>query len=76
VLVFQSRELRDYALRDWESTELRSRATIEAHTKVGFILGKVDALVAQARDGGRPTDVALALRQEIAQIQQEMRGRL
>ena len=76
VLVFQSRELRDYALRDWESSELRSRAALEAHTKVGFILGKVDALVEQARDGGRPTEGALALRQEIAQIQQEMRGRL
>src|SRR6185436_8145310 len=42
VLLFQSRELRDYALRSWDSRELQSRATLEAHTKIRSILGKVD----------------------------------
>jgi len=70
VLLYQSRELREYALRDWDTRELQSRAAIEAHTKVRNILNKVDVLVTQARSGGRPVD-----RFE-AQIEREMLGRL
>jgi MoxR-like ATPase len=76
VLLYQSRELRDYALRAWDTTELRSRAAIEAHTKVRSILGKVDAILSQARSGGRPLDRVEALRDEIAEIEREMLGRL
>jgi len=76
VLLYQSRELREYALRPWDTTELRSRAAVEAHTKVRSILGKVDGLLAQARGGGRPVERALALREEIAEIEREMLGRL
>src|SRR5207253_199479 len=70
------RELREYALRAWDSHELRSRAALEAHTKIRNILGKVDVLLSQARSGGRPVERALALRQEIADIEREMLGRL
>jgi len=76
VLLFQSRELRDYALREWDSRELRTRAAVEAHTKIRNILGKVDAILAQARNGGRPVERVEALKHEILQIQQEMLGRL
>lgn len=76
VLLYQSRELRDYALREWGSEELRSRATVEAHTKLRNILGKVDGILSQAQSGGRPIGGATAMRAEIAQIQQELLGRV
>jgi MoxR-like ATPase len=76
VLLYQSRELREYALREWETPDLRSRAGVEAHTKLRAILGKVDEILTTARAGGRPTDGVEALRQEIAAIQQEMLARL
>ena len=76
VLLYQSRELRDYALRQWESTELGERAAVEAHTKLRSILGKVESILTQARSGGRPTERAEALHDEIVQIQQEMLTRL
>lgn len=76
VLLYQSRELRDYALRDWENGDLRSRAAVEAHTKLRSILGKVEDILATARGGGRPTEGVEALHREIVQIQQEMLARL
>ena len=76
VLLYQSRELREYALRAWDTHELRTRAALEAHTKIRNILGKVDGILSQARSGGRPVERALALRQEIAEIEREMLGRL
>jgi MoxR-like ATPase len=76
VLLYQSRELREYALRTWETGELQTRAAVEAHTKVRSILGKVDAILTQARTGGRPVDRVEALRDEIAEIEREMLGRL
>ena len=76
VLLYQSRELRDYALREWESDDQRTRAAVEAHTKLRHILGKVDTILDQARRGGRPTGAVEALRGEILDIQREMQGRL
>jgi len=76
VLLYQTRELRDYALRAWDTRELESRAAVEAHTKIRNILGKVDVIVSQARSGGRPVERVEALRQEIAQIEHDMLGRL
>jgi len=76
VLLYQSRELRDYALRPWDTTELKSRAAVEAHTKIRTILGRVDAILTQARTGGRPLERVEALRQEIAAIEREMVTRL
>ena len=39
-LLYQTRELRDYAHRQWESNELRGRAVVEAHTKIRHILAR------------------------------------
>src|SRR5262249_38162821 len=75
-LLYQSRELREYALRPWDSHDLATRATVEAHTKLQAILGKVAALVAKAREGGRAVGAAQELRAEIAGIQQELLTRL
>lgn len=69
-LLFQSREVRDYALRPWETTELRSQALIEVHTKLRNILAKVDQVVDQAKKLGRPLDKVDAIKEEIEQIQQ------
>ncbi len=70
-LLFQSRELRDYALRDWETRETRTRAVLEVQTKLRNILQRVDAIVESARQGGRPVERALEIRGEIAAIEQE-----
>jgi len=75
VLLYQSRELRDYALRPWDTGELRSRAALEAHTKVRSILSRVDTILSHARSGGRPLGRVEALREEIAAIEQEMGAR-
>ena len=76
VLLYQTRELRDYALRAWDTRELEARAAREAHTKIRSILGKVDVILSQARTGGRPVDRVEALRHEIAEIERDMLGRL
>jgi MoxR-like ATPase len=76
VLLYQSRELREYALRPWDTGELRSRAALEAHTKIRNILARVDGILSQARSGGRPIGRVEALREEIAAIEQEMGARL
>jgi MoxR-like ATPase len=71
-LLFQSQELHDYASRDWENTDLRSRAIVEAHTKLRHILAKITALVDEARTAGRPVDQVEAMKQRIEALQQQM----
>ncbi|MGD9762210.1 MAG: AAA family ATPase [Candidatus Binatia bacterium] len=71
-LLYQSRELRDYAHRQWENNDLRGRAVVEAHTKIRQILAQVDDILAGARGAGRPTDAVAAVRAEIESIQHEM----
>jgi MoxR-like ATPase len=71
-LLFQTRELRDYAHRQWESNELRSRAVVEAHTKIRTILARVDNILSDARGAGRPLEPVEAVRVEIELIQQQM----
>ncbi|MEA2624698.1 MAG: MoxR-like ATPase [Candidatus Binatota bacterium] len=71
-LLFQSRELRDYALREWDTREMRSRAVIEVHTKLRNILTRVESLVETAREGGRPVERMQAIREEIRTIQDQM----
>jgi MoxR-like ATPase len=70
-LLFQSRELREYALRAWESRETRTRAVLEVQTKLRNILERVDTILELARQGGRPMSRALEIRGEIAAIEQE-----
>ncbi len=71
-LLYQTRELRDYASRQWESSESRSRAVVEAHTKIRNILARLAAILDEARDNGRPVDAVEAVRVEIEAIQQQM----
>jgi MoxR-like ATPase len=76
VLLFQTRELRDYALRTWDTTDLRSRALVEAHTKIRNIMRRIDDIMAEARSVGRSLEKVEAIRGEIATIQQEMLSHL
>ncbi len=71
-LLYQTRELDAYACRPWESEELRTRALIEAHTKIRTILSKVEEILAKARSLGRPLDKVAAAQQEIQEIQKRM----
>jgi MoxR-like ATPase len=70
-LLFQSRELRDYALRAWETREMRARALLEVQTKLKNILERVETILESARQVGRPLDRAEAIRDEIAEIERE-----
>jgi MoxR-like ATPase len=71
-LLYQSREMRDYALRPWETSEIRSQALIEVHTKLRNILMKVDQLIDKAKKLGRPLEKVGAIKEEIVEIQQQM----
>ncbi len=71
-LLYQCRELRDYAYRQWENNELKSRAVVEAHTKISNILNKLGAILDETRQRGRPVEPVEAARSEIVQIQEEM----
>ena len=71
-LLFQSRELRSYAMREWDSREMRSRAIVEVHTKLKTILARVDDILDAARGGGRTLDRVEGIRAEIRAIHDEM----
>ena len=71
-LLFQTQELRDYAHRQWENSELRGRAVVEAHTKIRNILAKLASIIEEARTVGRPLDRVEAVKDEIETIQQRM----
>jgi len=71
-LLYESRELREYALRPWETDETRAGALIEVHTKLRNILTKVDQIMAKAERLGRPVDKVGVVKGEIEQIQHQM----
>jgi MoxR-like ATPase len=71
-LLFQTQELRDYAHRPWENSDLRSRAVVEAHTKIRNILSKLTTIIEAARSVGRPLDTVQSVREQIESIQQRM----
>ncbi len=71
-LLYQTQELRDYAHRQWENSDLRGRAVVEAHTKIRNILAKVTSILEEARTVGRPVDTVQAVKDEIETIQQRM----
>src|SRR5271155_5555986 len=75
-LLIQSQELREYAERRWESDELRSRAIIEAHTKIANILVRFDHLVREAADSGRTVQSVETMRSQVKEIQQSMLRRI
>jgi len=71
-LLYQSREIREYALRPWETRDERTKALIEVHTKLRNILARVDQIVEKAKKLGRPVDRVGTIRDEIEEIQQQM----
>src|SRR5581483_8796701 len=71
-LLYESREVRDSALRPWPTNEERARAFIEVHTKLKNILARVDQIMDKAKEMGRPVDRAGAIKEEIEEIQKEM----
>jgi MoxR-like ATPase len=71
-LLFQTRELRDYAERAWDSKEQQARAVIEAHTKIRHILGKVTEISQKVGGLGRPLERVEIIKQEIETIQQQL----
>ena len=71
-LLFQSRELREYVLREWQTSDQRDRALLEVHTKLRKILSRVDTILDAARQQGRPVDRAEAIRAEIVSIEKDM----
>ena len=71
-LLFQTRELRDYAEREWESKEQQARAVLEAHTKIRNILAKITEISQRAGETGRPMEKVETVRREIEAIRQEL----
>lgn len=71
-LLYESREIRDSALRPWETSDERARALVEFHTKLRNILNKVDQIMEKAKRMGRPVERVGSVRDEIEQIQKEM----
>jgi len=69
-LVFESRELREYADGAWESEELRRRALTEANAKLANIAARFDVLLKEASDSGRAVANAERMRVEVKDIQQ------
>jgi MoxR-like ATPase len=71
-LLYESHEIRDSALRPWETADERARALIEFHTKLRNILAKVDQIIEKAKRLGRPLDRVGSVRSEIEEIQKHM----
>ncbi len=71
-LLFQTRELRDYAERQWDTKEQHARAIIEAHTKVRAILGKIEEISHKVGDNGRSLEKVALIRTEIQTVQQHL----
>jgi MoxR-like ATPase len=70
--LFQTRELRDYAEREWENKEQQARAVIETHTKIRHILSKIEELSKKIGETGRPLDKIETVRREVQEIQQQL----
>ena len=71
-LLYESREIRDSALRPPGGSDERARALIEFHTKLRNILVKVDQIIDKAKRLGRPLDRVSSVRAEIEQLQKQM----
>jgi MoxR-like ATPase len=71
-LLYQSHEIRDYALRPWETSEMRAQALIEVHTKLRNILAKADQIIEKAKQLGRPVDRVGPMKEEIEEIQHQI----
>lgn len=75
-LLIQAKELDAYSKREWESEEMLIKANIEAQTKLKHIGVKLDELVEECRERGKPTDEIKTAGEEIEAIQREILDRL
>ena len=75
-LLIQAKELDTYSRREWESEEMLIKANIEAQTKLKHIGAKLEDLVEECTERGKPTDEIKAAREEIEGIQREILDRL
>ena len=71
-LVFQSRELAEYAGRTWSSEDQRARARIEVETKLRNILHRLDEIERESTEAGRLVARAAEARREIEGIRREV----
>lgn len=71
-LVFQAREIEAYVQRSWPDTTSRTRAALEAHTKLGDIEARIASLIRTGRERGRDTEKLQDMLREV----ERMRGRL
>ncbi|MFM8409079.1 MAG: AAA family ATPase [Alphaproteobacteria bacterium] len=67
-VLFQGRELGEYAARDWDSPEEKARARVEVETKLRQLLRQVDEIERQAREAGREVPAAADARGELQAI--------
>jgi MoxR-like ATPase len=67
-IVFQGRELEEYAQREWDTLEQRARARIEVETKLRSLLRQLDDVERRAREAGREIGRAAAARGELEAI--------
>ena len=75
-LLIQAKELDAYSRREWESEEMLIKANIEAQTKLKHISARLEDLVEECRERGKPTDEIRIAREEIEGIQREILDRL
>ncbi|MBH24927.1 MAG: ATPase [Myxococcales bacterium] len=71
-LLFQAREVRDYALRGWDDAETSMRASIEAHTKLKRIHNAVQEVLRDARERRREISEVQGFLTEIEAIQKKI----
>ena len=76
VLLYQARELRDYALRDWEGPELRSAPASRRTPSCAPSSPRWMSCWRRHATAGVQRQVVEGLRQEIAAIQQELLAKL
>lgn len=71
-LLIQAKEVHAFARRPHERAEEEARAAIEAHTKLGRLLGAFDRLTTVAQARGATGDGLEEMRDEIASLQQDI----
>ncbi len=71
-LLFESRELREYADGEWESDEQKMRALTEVNAKIARIVAEFDKVIREASESGRSISNAERMRTEVGEIQQTM----
>lgn len=72
-LLFQARELKEYAGRGWKSMDEQTQAIIEVETKLRRILARLDELERDAGASGRTVPRAAEARSEIESIRMALR---